>query len=80
MVGKNHPQVSDVGGKPMLQLLYHVSGAFRPGVLTACPACMRLPGVQRLRCCRCVGSNCMRLPCSAALALGAFARQLLGCS
>lgn len=34
MVGKDHPQVSDKGGKPMLQLLYHVSAAFRPGILT----------------------------------------------
>ena len=34
MVGKDHPQVMDKGGKPMLQLLYHVSAAFRPGILT----------------------------------------------
>ena len=34
MAGKGHPQVGDKAGKQMLQLLYNVSGAFRPGVLT----------------------------------------------
>ena len=37
MVGKDHPQVMDKGGKPHLQLLFHVSAAFRPGILTVRP-------------------------------------------
>ena len=35
MQGKDLPQIKEVGGKKMLELLCGISGAFRPGILTS---------------------------------------------